>query len=740
MDRNQRREYWSLGLLFVIATIVRILLGRFFPGPAIFTDEFQNVEMARSFAAGRHMMWDNAQTFYPNWLYSMALSPFVNLTPWKVAYGFMRAVDAVMLTSTLVPTYFLTRELASHRRAMAAAALVALMPAMGYGPLLMNDNLFLPAVMFGVWLIYVAVLRPTFANRLLAGIACGVAFHVKPHGVLMPAIAAATVGLYELDQLRQRRRESGAWDWTGLARGIARHWVMALGWVIAMIPRAYVVLAIEQPAQGLTPLTLLGGYAGLAAGYAPAPLHKIFISYCAYVLAWLLMVGFLPGLTFAREGWRTLRGQAERPVSLYVILMGVATALLLAVPARHTMMNNEVWRIHERYFFHILPMAFALFVARDTVVLGRKGRAGLWLLALAAGAWAAWTVRHTQFSIASTSPSMGGFLLMFDCYNTRRGVASVAVFAAAGLISAALILLGPQRPRRQYWAVALLLLTLNFGWYALHRQVGKWAKPMLTVAAKVDKVLEKPQDQLLVLHDKMKRQLAWHVGMRNPGLGVYINRKDTQWGDWWSNQLEFAADGQLISPFPHKHSWLLASNYWRFNQKPVKRFDDCALYHLGGQAPLRLNMEQLLVAREGVPPLTAAQAKDLMQQIRLTVLEKRLPAAWGVGQPARVTLRLRNDSGVKLPGATEKLGLGYHWSDPVRTGNWNSVVWDDGHFGAIDANIAPGQEFTVTFDVVGPPSAGEQWHLTLAPFRLAGEAKSWASKETLIVRGIKAQR
>ena len=732
MDYSRRQASWALLKIFVAVVIVRILLSHLFNGPRIFTDEFQFIEMARGLPQGQGMVWDGHQTYYPCWLYSLVIAPFVLHFEWQTAFEGIRWLNAILMALAILPSYALARELGGRRHALAAAGLIGLLPGMGYSPLVMSENLFFPIVMLAMWLLYRAALRPTVSNRLLAGLACGLGFHVKPHGLLLPIIAALTVLVFEAERLRSSRRngQAGAKNLPlEYVSRVGRHWLTVVGWLIGVTPRILAVIMIERPDSTFNIQSFVGGYSGLAEGAKAFSLGLYALSLSGYLIAWVWTVGFLPAWVLGRECTRTLRGRNDDTVNLMVILTLVATCCMLALPARHTILNNAHWQIHERYFFMMLPLTLILFCMRAEFLDG--GQRWKWIRLFVIVAVTTMAIRATfdiGWSMPSNSPSLTGPLLFTNPHD--MGIVLVAAYILPGLIALILIVRKPGSPRRQWWAVALLFICFNIGWYGMHKIIGKWAQPDLEVAAKVDKQLKR-HDQLLILHDGLREQIVWQAGMRNPGLEVYLE-KDRRTGDgWWAHPLKLAPDGQILSPSPADSTWLLASNQWIINRKPRKAFADCSLYPLAGKEPLRFDLKQVDLCRKGKLMATPTDKNQLMKNIRLLCTQKELPPSWTLGKSAKIKMRLRNESMFMVPGKAGQLWLGYHWSDPKRLGNWKAVVWDDRHYKKIRRDLRTGEEWQTEFEIMAPPTAGDQWLLTICVFTMNGKLKIWSTNVCL---------
>lgn len=714
MNSIRRRDWQQLTWLFLGAALIRILLGRAVNGPCIFTDEFQYVEMARSIPRWQGLYWDTAPVYFPCWLYPILIAAPLKLLSWDSAYAAMRVLNAVLMALTIFPAYGLARELAGHRRALAAAALVALLPAAGYSPMIMTESLFFPVVMLALWAIYRAVLTPTPWRRLGAGLVCGLAFHVKPHGMLLPMIAGATVVLFEADRLREAPGGAQGGRLGRFARGVGAHWLTALGWAIAMLPRLLAVKYIERPGAALTLKSILGSYNGIAEGKKDFTTLEMLWSFSRFTLAWAWCTGLIPAWMVARKAIGSLRKREPLTVRLLVILTVAATGAMLYLVARHTLVTNPVWVLHERYFFVMLPLALILFAALAQTDASRLYHRWPWDLAIAAVVFLnIWIAETGPWTLGSGSPTFTG--LLFFLKATDVGLTVIVLFLLPIAAALALLLFKPiNRVKDQCLIVGLLFLGFNIGWYGFHeRYTSKVHKPVLTLARKIDRELVNPEDRLMILDDGLDTGIKWQVGMRNPGVGLSLAGLGKQ---WWEQELRLGPDGRILPPATRAGSWLLASTTWKVNRAPANAFDECALYKLDRKNPLILDAAQVALARRGAATTdTMSQARAFLNGLKISTVKKKMPADWVAGRVSRIEMQIRNDSAFALPGGAFRMHMGYHWSDPERTKSWTAVIWDDGHQTRLPEWLEPGKTYDLRLGVLAPEKPGDRYMLWVSP-------------------------
>lgn len=111
--------------------------------------------------------------------------------------------------------------------------------------------------------------------------------------------------------------------------------------------------------------------------------------------------------------------------------------------------------------------------------------------------------------------------------------------------------------------------------------------------------------------------------------------------------------------------------------------------------------------------------------IRVDYSLTRVPAEIRPGSVGDVRLTVRN-RGTQVWSSTgaSALEFGYHWADPDRRGNWDSIIWDDGHRGHLTRSVGPEETDTITIPVRAPAAPGPAYRLVIAPI-LEGPNGGW---------------
>ncbi|HOE96412.1 MAG TPA: glycosyltransferase family 39 protein [Candidatus Sumerlaeota bacterium] len=600
-----RQPALALAGLLALAWAVRWLLACCVPSPVILTDELQYIEMARHFPARGGLLWNGVQAWYPCWAYFVLIAPLARL-PMPAALLAIRAINAALGSLGGLLAYGLAREFLTGRRALAAAALTLLLPAGAYTASVMTESLWVPVFVGAAWLGARAIAQPTRRRCLAAGAVAGLAFHVKPQGILIPAILALTAVIHEIRRLPSIAAESPDRDgrqWRAWIRALAPHGVTALGWTLVAGLRVLEVVFVERPAHPFTPAAWLANYGRVADGLYPLVPWQWPLSAAGYVLGWLLALGVLPA-------WLALRhpppaaepargGDLGRILRVYTL---VGAALFIVVIARHTLVNDEGWRFHERYLVGLEPLVLILFCgALGPAADGRRWAAmfridllfAVWLVCLFAGG-------RMAFTLPVDAPALTAVAALHQLRLLPVWAAVVIVLLFLG--APALVIFSSPRPAARLGALGLLFAAMNFGYYASAHYITRWAtEEERELAIGLERFVE-PGDTLTILLDGLRPLQVHHAAFRRPAAVVFLSQSvREQANGWWARPMGLEQDRFRPAAGAGRH-WLLAGAAWRIHgARPVQlgtarlypvprdglRFDPAQLAdHLGGAAPV----------------------------------------------------------------------------------------------------------------------------------------------------------
>jgi hypothetical protein len=416
--------------LMLLGFAVRSWLNAKVDAPWIFGDELTYSEMAKSFAAGHGFEVrgapPNTRTLYPAvispaWLFDSIQSAFVTA----------KAINTTLMTLACVPLYLWARRLMSAGFALAAAALLLLLPAFAYTGTIMTENAFLPLFLLALYALARALETPTLLWQLSAVVLVLPAVAVRVQGLVLFAVLVTAVVL-----------DSLAASWSGekrLHRLVARLRAFTATWIaLLLIVGAYVAYALVSYttlSQGL------GGYSGLAqldfsiwAGLRWTVFHAGEL---------VLAVGFLPAAAFVVLAGAWLRSGARPAERAFASV--TAAALLWLVPVAGFYASRYSQRIEERNMFYLEPLLLLALVAWAARGAPRPARLTAVAVAVPAALLAAIPLERL-LNISITSDTFALIPVMRLTTLVEGGADSARVLLALGAAGAALVfVLVPRR-------------------------------------------------------------------------------------------------------------------------------------------------------------------------------------------------------------------------------------------------------------------------------------------------------
>ena len=135
-------------------------------------------------------------------------------------------------------------------------------------------------------------------------------------------------------------------------------------------------------------------------------------------------------------------------------------------------------------------------------------------------------------------------------------------------------------------------------------------------------------------------------------------------------------------------------------------------------APACSRKESASQASEAGLPAQGTNASYLtrIEDIRVEYRPLDIPTAMAAGSEVSIRFEVRNTGSTTWPAhGTPPFRFGYHWADPEGRGNWDSVVWDDGHRGDLTVDVPPGKAVTITLPVRALPKKAKGCKLVIAP-------------------------
>lgn len=333
----------AVTIVVLVSTVVRILLNRDATGPWIFIDEMIYSELARSAFEGFEIRGVPINGY--GYVYPLVIAPayliFENLID---AYAAVKAINALVMSLTAVPVYFIARTLLQRRWAVIAALLSIAIPAMTYTSVVMTESAFYPLFALALLFVVRALEKPRIAWQALAFLGAALCFETRPQGaIIVPAFAVSILLLAVFDTQSATAGERLA----TFGRSIARFWfswMLLIGGVMAVV--------IGQSARGKSMSSLLGAYAIVAEDPSRYPWRAVLATFFQHVAELDLWLGVLPfaamlllaGIAFSKTAARDVRVFAAAAIPIVVLM--TLTVAAFAVFA-------NVGRIEERNLFYV---------------------------------------------------------------------------------------------------------------------------------------------------------------------------------------------------------------------------------------------------------------------------------------------------------------------------------------------------------------------------------------------------
>ena len=342
---------WSVAVavaaLFLVAAAAHAAVAMRISAIWIIPDELIYAELAKGIASdGIPQIRDNASLAFGVG-YPLLIAPL-----WAIfddvgtAYAVAKALNALLLSATTVPAYFLARRFVSAWHAVAAAGLAVAVPSMLYSGTLLTEVALYPAFTAVLLCIAIAVERPTRATQILALGSIALAASIKMLALsLVPAYVGAILIYHWLDMPS-----------SGLRSRLRDYRVTLVGIVLAGITVAFVPVV---SGRGLT--DVLGSYSVVLRHVDVTSIPWWFLVHIAELDLYLAIIPVAASMLVAVRG---LRREAARRDRLFAALaVPTVCALVLAVAAYSSKAHAGApgyfasdARIHERATFVLAPL------------------------------------------------------------------------------------------------------------------------------------------------------------------------------------------------------------------------------------------------------------------------------------------------------------------------------------------------------------------------------------------------
>jgi hypothetical protein len=413
----------ALAGLMLLAFVVRMWLNTRVEAPWLMGDELIYSEMAKSFASGEGLEVrggpPDVRTLYP-----VLISPAWFLDSVEGAFSAAKGINTVAMTLASVPMYLWARRLMSEGWALAAAALLLLLPAFAYTGMIMTESAFLPLFLFALFALARALETPTQAWQLLAVAAVLPAIVIRLQGLVLFAVLVTAVVIDAL--VTAWGGEAPLRVFVGRLRTFTATGVVLL--VLATAYVAYALVSYESLSDGL------GGYRGVIELHYSLWDGLRWTVFHAGELAFA--VGFLPASAFLVLAAAWMRPAGSPADRAFVCV--TAAALLWIVPLAGFYASRYSQRIEERNMFFLEPLLLLALVAWVARGAPRPPRWTAAAVAVPAALLAAIPLERL-FNVPILSETLALIPLMRVSTLVEGGSDASRVLLALGAVGAALL-------------------------------------------------------------------------------------------------------------------------------------------------------------------------------------------------------------------------------------------------------------------------------------------------------------
>jgi len=340
----------ALAGIVAMATALHATLALRSPSIWIVPDELIYSELAKSLGHGDLPRIRDEVSFEWGLGYPALLAPI-----WAVfddvtkAYTIAKVVNALVLSLTAVPAYFLARRFVTENYALVVAALTVTMPPMLYAGTLMTEVALYPAVALALLAMAIALERPVLMTQAAALAAIALACTIKTLAVVLVIGYAAAIALFHWLDTRSGPR------WRARLLSYTPTWLALAAIAVAS---GFLVLASRR-----RPQDALGGYSVVLEHMDLAAVPRWALLHVAELDLSLAVIPFAATLILASRG---LRSSADRRERLFVALAAPVCAVWLAAVAAFASVPflelfeypANVQRLQERSTFMLAPLFF----------------------------------------------------------------------------------------------------------------------------------------------------------------------------------------------------------------------------------------------------------------------------------------------------------------------------------------------------------------------------------------------
>jgi hypothetical protein len=306
-----------------------ILLQRGRVTATVFADELTYGRLAENIGHGLgktfHGLPSSQRTLYP-YLVAPAWALFDGVTAYRVAL----AINALAMTSVILPAFGIARTVTRFRTALATAVLVALVPSMVWSGMLMTESLAYPAAGVFLFATLLALRRPGLGTALVAGICVVAGYFARSQFISLGGVFAIAI---VLEILRHGR--------AGIVPQLRRHKWVVLG--AGLLGGAGGLVVLARP-------DLVGGYSCVLRN-PPGPI-ELGTPALDYLGTTMIACALAPAIALIALAVTPRAWRDDRSGPLLCVAIAAAGGLLFQAAWTAVTTSPE---LQERYVFYAAP-------------------------------------------------------------------------------------------------------------------------------------------------------------------------------------------------------------------------------------------------------------------------------------------------------------------------------------------------------------------------------------------------